>query len=496
MSRTPRPTVPPSCPAEQSDRPMQFTASVFLYYFLPAFLGLYYAVPQRFRSYVLALTSYVFYGWWRPDFVVLMWVSTIVDYCCGRAISNAQSQSVGARKYLALSACTNLGLLAYFKYANFGVDTLNALLATRGIEPLAWTAVVLPVGISFYTFQTLSYTVDVYRGHAQPARRLIDFMAYVAMFPQLVAGPIVRYRSVAAQLQSRDHSWGLFRVGMLVFQAGLVKKALVADTLARAADIGFAASSLTTHEAWTAALAYTFQIYFDFSGYSDMAIGLGLMIGFRLPINFDRPYISRSITEFWRRWHISLSAFLRDYLYVPLGGNRKGVVRTYINLGITMLLGGLWHGAAWTFVIWGAYQGFWLIAERLTQRRPLYAALPGPLANVITFLIVVVGWVIFRAETLPQAGRMIGAMFGVSGSTSAGLFTEWTGLETLAMIVAPLVVWGTPTTQAQARSPRTAWIACVTVLSCSSSPSPTCTERRTFRSCISSSDGRRRTDRT
>lgn len=437
---------------------MQFTASVFLYYFLPLFLGVYYLAPRRGKSWVLALASYLFYGWWRPDFVLLMWLSTAVDFQAGKGIVRDRKRDLSGRRFVVLSVCVNLGLLAYFKYANFGIETLNTLLVGQGADPVPWTKVVLPVGISFYTFQTLSYTVDVYRRQAEPARKFSDFMAYVALFPQLVAGPIVRYRSVAQQLHSREHSWRIFAAGMTIFQAGMAKKVLLADTLSRAAEIGFAAESLSALEAWTAALAYTFQIYFDFSGYSDMAIGLGLMIGFKFPINFDRPYTSRSITEFWRRWHISLSSFLRDYLYLPLGGNRKGPLRTYANLTLTMLLGGLWHGAAWTFIAWGAYQGFWLVIERIAGKRPLYAGLPGPLANAITFVLIVFGWVIFRSDSMTHAIAMMQAMIGIGAGGHAGIFTEWTHVQSIAFVAAPLVIWFTRTTQEHARDPRSAWI--------------------------------------
>ena len=311
---------------------MVFASGVFLYYFLPLFLALYYLSPRRVRTLVVALASYVFYGWWRPDFVLLMLLSTVVDYTCGERIVAERGRGRDPRRWVWLSVCLNLGLLGYFKYANFGVDTLNAILASAGHDGVEWTKVILPVGISFYTFQTLSYTVDIYRGHAQPVKSFTDFMCYVAMFPQLVAGPIVRYSSIADQLHGRTHTVGKFYRGVLAFQAGLIKKLLIADVLGDLADQAFSGDSLGLLDSWLGTGAYTLQIYFDFSGYSDMAIGLGLMIGFSLPANFNSPYHSRSITDFWRRWHISLSTFLRDYLYIPLGGNRLGPLRTYVNL--------------------------------------------------------------------------------------------------------------------------------------------------------------------
>ncbi|MEM6674149.1 MAG: MBOAT family protein [Planctomycetota bacterium] len=429
---------------------MLFTSGIFLQYFLPLFLAIYFASPARYRAWVIAAFSYVFYGWWRPDFVLLMWVSTVVDFNCGKRIERDRDAGGSGKRWVWLSCVANLGLLAYFKYANFGIDTLNAILAKADVGPVQWTEIILPVGISFYTFQTLSYTVDVYRRQAEPVKSFRDFACYVSMFPQLVAGPIVRYRSVAEQLHSRTHTLRKFATGVMVFQAGFAKKLLVADQLAPIANAAFGAESLSMLDAWTGALAYTLQIYFDFSGYSDMAIGLGLMIGFRFPINFDRPYISRSITEFWRRWHISLSSFLRDYLYIPLGGNRKGPIRTYVNLGLTMLLGGLWHGAAWNFVAWGAYQGFWLIVERLSGKRSFYAFLPSALQMAITFVIVIFGWVLFRAPSLGDAVHYAGVMLGMGGrGADARLPVSDTSLFIFG--AASLLVWFAPTTQALAK---------------------------------------------
>ena len=445
---------------------MIFASGLFLYLFLPLFLALYYLTPRAFRSLTLAVASYVFYGWWRPDFVLLMWISTLLDFSCGKAILRARERAaVGApgqavragRPWLILSAVVNLGLLAYFKYANFGIDTLNDLLHGWGYSRVRWTEVVLPVGISFYTFQTLSYTVDVYRGDAPPVRSFRDFMCYVAMFPQLVAGPIVRYNTVADQLHSRSHTWSKFARGVLAFQAGLAKKLLIADTLAPLADQAFDAKLLSAGDAWLGTLAYTLQIYFDFSGYSDMAIGLGLMMGFHLPINFNRPYSSVSITDFWRRWHISLSSFLRDYLYIPLGGNRKGPVRTYVNLALTMLLGGLWHGAAWTFIAWGAYQGFWLILERLSGRRSLYGFLPSAGQFAITFVLVMFGWVLFRAETFDSAMKVWQAMLGAGRPDLPTVLT----IRPIHMIIAGLAVpilWWLPTTQDLVKRTPAIWV--------------------------------------
>ncbi len=405
---------------------MIFASPLFLFWFLPAALLCYYGLPGRFRSGVLVIASYLFYGWWRPDFCLLMVASTLVDYCCGGAIGRIDSaldagqaldvanQAARRKRYLVLSVVFNLGLLAYFKYANFGIDSLNILFRSVGLHPVAFAKVVLPIGISFYTFQTMSYTIDVYLKECTPVRSLVDFACYVALFPQLIAGPIVRYRTIARQLVDRTHTMEKMVLGGVLFQMGFAKKLLLADTVAGIADAAFKIAAPTTAEAWLGTLAYALQIYFDFSGYSDMAIGLGLMFGFRFPRNFHSPYQSKSITEFWRRWHISLSSWLRDYLYIPLGGNRKGNRRTYQNLAITMLLGGLWHGASWTFVAWGGYQGFWLCIERLAGKRPFYSRWPRALRVLLTFVLVLFGWVFFRATSFTQAFAFISAMLGIS----------------------------------------------------------------------------------
>jgi alginate O-acetyltransferase complex protein AlgI len=314
------------------------------------------------------------------------------------------------------SIVSNLSLLGFFKYYNFGAENLTALAGWLGLPALGLDTalrVTLPLGISFYTFQSMSYTIDVYRGHAQPIRRFIDFACFVSMFPQLVAGPIIRFSEVADQLRSRSHTTTKFARGVAFLSLGLAKKVLLANPCGKIADLAFEAGSLTPLEAWYGVTAYAFQIYFDFSGYSDMAIGLGLMLGFVFAKNFDSPYRSASITEFWHRWHISLSTWLRDYLYVPLGGNRKGRVRTYLNLTIVMLLGGLWHGAAWNFIVWGAIHGVLLGLERVAGKRPLYGALPRPVRVAFTFAIVLFAWVFFRAADLPHAMRYLGDMLAL-----------------------------------------------------------------------------------
>ena len=427
---------------------MVFTSSIFLFAFLPAFLLLYLISPRSLKSLTITVSSFVFYGWWRPDFVLLMLSSSMVDYLlAGRIVSDRDNGRGNGKRWLALSCIANLGLLGYFKYSNFGIDTFRTLMLALGYESsFHWEQVVLPVGISFYTFQTLSYTIDVYRGEVKLARNWIDFLCYVSMFPQLVAGPIVRYAVVEHELQTRQHTWHGFYQGILYLQSGLAKKVLIADMLAPVADTAFAAEHLQAGDAWLGIFAYALQIYFDFSGYSDMAIGLGLMIGFHFPINFDSPYRSQSITEFWRRWHMSLSTWLRDYLYISLGGNRRGPLRTYVNLSLTMVLGGFWHGASWNFIAWGGWQGFWLVIERLCGKRPWYGPAPALVRVAITFVLALFGWVLVRAADLSHAlafsGDMLLLRCGEATALDLGLL-QWT-----ALAAGSAVVWLAPTTQA------------------------------------------------
>jgi alginate O-acetyltransferase complex protein AlgI len=386
---------------------------------------------------MLTALSYAFYGWANPLFVPVLLASTAIDYVAGRIIARHPIDAAtggppdgarrprAARMAVAASVCSNLALLGFFKYFNFGAENLAALAGSMGLAESGFDTVIrvtLPLGISFYTFQSMSYTIDVYRGRAAAIRSFIDFACYVSMFPQLVAGPIIRFSEVADQFVSRTHTIAKFARGAAFFSVGLAKKVLLANPCGKVADLAFDAGSLTPADAWYGVTAYAFQIYFDFSGYSDMAIGLGLMLGFVFPKNFDSPYRAQSITEFWHRWHISLSTWLRDYLYVPLGGNRKGPARTYANLLIVMLLGGLWHGAAWTFVIWGGLHGALLALERLFGRLPLYARVPAPVRIAATFAIVLVTWVFFRATDLPHAVRYLGDMIALGApEPGAGL---------------------------------------------------------------------------
>jgi alginate O-acetyltransferase complex protein AlgI len=402
-----------------------FSSHIFIFYFLPLALLLYYALPRAWQHLMLTLVSYVFYGWWNPWFTILMLISTAIDYFGGKIVSAPGASQRQRKTGVILSVVSNLSLLAFFKYSAFFAGNLSLAAQWLGMGPLPlpdfFFNIVLPVGISFYTFQSMSYCIDLYRGHAVPARSFVDFACYVSMFPQLVAGPIVRYGSVADQLRERSYSVEVFVAGFTRFNFGFAKKILLANPMGAIADQCFGAGegALTAPMAWLGVVAYAFQIYYDFSAYSDMAIGLGKMTGFHFPENFDSPYKSKSITEFWRRWHISLSTFLRDYLYIPLGGNRKGPARTYINLMLVMLIGGFWHGAQWTFIVWGAIHGGMLALERLMGKDSWYGRLPDPLRVALTFVIVLITWVFFRAENFEVATRYLGAMFGLGGEAPA-----------------------------------------------------------------------------
>ena len=396
---------------------MVFTSTVFIFYFLLLSLAAYYATPDRWRHLTFTAFSYVFYGWWNPWFVLLMGAGTVVDYYCGRIIA-APGAGQGQKKFgLLFSIVSNLMVLAFFKYAGWAVGSAAAaasLLGLPGFEtPDFIQRIVLPVGISFYVFQSLSYCIDLYRGHAPPAKSLGHFACFVSLYPHLVAGPIVRYGSIADQLSSRPYKIEGFSMGMARFCLGFTKKIMLADPIGMVADAAFNAGpgSLGMGAAWLGVVAYAFQIYFDFSAYSDMAVGLGRMFGFRIVENFDSPYRSASLTEFWRRWHISLSTFLRDYLYIPLGGNRKGPARTYVNLMTVMMIGGIWHGASWTFLVWGAIHGGMLALERWSGSRPIYGPLPHGIRVLLTFVILLVTWVFFRADNFTTASAYLMAMF-------------------------------------------------------------------------------------
>ena len=389
---------------------MVFSSETFLFLFLPLFLAVYYLTPMRFRSVTILIASYIFYGWWRIDFLGLLFLTTLWTYVFGRRIGAAQTARA-AKTYLVIGLAGCLGVLGVFKYLNFFIDSFAMLWGRDAADLGIHWQLILPIGVSFYVFHAVSYLVDVYRKDAIATARFFDFAAFMALFPQLVAGPILRFKDLTGQFAHREHSLDLFITGTTIFAIGLAKKVLLADTVAPLANLAFQTPDPSLTLSWIGAVAYMMQLYFDFSGYSDMAIGLGLMIGFHFRPNFDMPYISRSITEFWRRWHISLSVWLRDYLYIPLGGNRKGEVRTYVNLMLVMFLGGLWHGANMTFVLWGLWHGGWLALERATGR-----SRATDLAGLVgTLLIVLIGWVMFRAETVTGALQIYGGMLGLNG---------------------------------------------------------------------------------
>ena len=416
---------------------MVFSSHLFLFVFLPLVLAGYYAMPARGRSAFLTLFSYLFYGWANPLFVPLMLLSTAIDYFAGRTIAMGDPRNRGGvfhplvekgprsrmqKAALWASIASNLSLLGFFKYYNFGIENLSKVFEWFGWGPISDSHVlhvVLPLGISFYTFQSMSYAIDVYRGHAKPLKNFIDFACYISLFPQLVAGPIIRYQDVADQLVSRRHTLEKFSRGIAFFSVGMAKKILIANPCGQIADTVHNGVSISTLDAWTGLFAYSFQIYFDFSGYSDMAVGLGLMFGFVFIRNFNSPYRSKSLTEFWQRWHISLSTWLRDYLYIPLGGNRKGSARTYINLILVMLIGGLWHGASWNFLIWGGMHGIWLALERFCHKRAPFS-IPALLRCPLTFVFVSLMWIPFRAPDLESALSYASKLWP-SNSTEAGL---------------------------------------------------------------------------
>ena len=427
---------------------MVFSSLIFLYLFLPFTLAATFLAPARLRNAVLLTASLFFFAWGAPRFVFVLVAGCLVDWLLSLSIANEAkafrqaSPSPVAKRLLAVGVGINLLLLGYFKYANFAVDQINALLSLFGLGALAWTKVALPIGISFFTFQKISYLVDVFRGTVRPASSFSRYLLYVSLFPQLIAGPIVRYHDVADQIDQRRTTAEDFLAGLWRFSIGLARKTLIANQMASVADATFQASAtgapLTTGAAWFGLFAYSLQIYFDFAGYSDMAIGLGRMFGFRFLENFNAPYIAKDMAEFWRRWHISLGNFMKEYLYIPLGGNRVSFRRCLFNNWIVFLLSGLWHGASWNFAIWGAWHGFWICvskwnrlkgkAERAKPTGP--RAIPSVL---VTFFLVMLGWSFFRAETLGDAIRYLGIAFG-------GAFPPGANAVTVPSLVTPHVL--------------------------------------------------------
>ena len=384
---------------------MPFSSIAFLFGFLPVFLCAYLLARDSQKNAIALAGSLLFYAWGAPRFVLVLAAVSALDYGFSKRIVLCEAGSRNRKALLAVAICVNLGLLFYFKYANFVVGQLNEIRAMFGKRAVAWHDVALPMGISFVVFEEISYLIDVYRCTARPATRFTNYALFLSLFPHSIAGPIFRWRDLEMQLREREHSVSIAFDGFVRFCFGLGKKVLVANQVARVADLVFShpLATLPPAYAWLGLFAYTLQIYFDFSGYSDMAIGLGKLMGFSFKENFDAPYCSASIGEFWRRWHISLSSWLRDYLYIPLGGNREGARKRYRNLVIVFLVCGAWHGANWTFVVWGAYHGALLVAEQSQLWRRSVGALPRAFAIPFTFVLVMLGWVFFRADNLRHA---------------------------------------------------------------------------------------------
>lgn len=407
---------------------MLFSSITFLLIFLPVTLALYFIVPQKFRNLIMLIASLIFYAWGEPIYIVLMILSIALNYFCGLDIEEKQNDKQKARRSLIFAVVVNLLLLGFFKYYGFLMDSLNTVLPVD----IPYRELALPIGISFYTFQAMSYIIDVYRGEAKTQKNILYFALYISMFPQLIAGPIVRYVDIEEQLKNRSFSMRKFGQGAEYFIIGLAKKVILANSMGQIYNqiSGLEMGSFSVLTAWVGCISYAFQIYFDFGGYSDMAIGLGKMFGFEFRKNFDYPYISSSITEFWRRWHISLSTWFREYVYIPLGGNRCTQSRQIMNLLIVWMLTGLWHGAAWNFLVWGLYYGSLLVLEKFVWGKVL-GRLPSAVKHIYSLVLVLIGWVFFFSPNLGYAVSYIGTLFGAGASAFADkqalffVFTNW-----------------------------------------------------------------------
>ncbi len=412
---------------------MVFSSLLFIFLFFAVVLTVYYCLPKKFRNGFLFVANLVFYGYGEPIFILLMLFSVTINYISGLLLGKFAENSKAKRIVLLVNIIANLALLGYFKYAGFAATMLQKIPVFAGISI---PNIALPIGISFYTFQTMSYVIDVYRGDCAVQKSFIAFGTYVALFPQLIAGPIVRYKDVAEQLVSRTESLAEFEQGVKIFLVGLAKKVLIANRMGQLWDTLRADDEAGMVAAWVGILAYSLQIYFDFSGYSDMAIGLGHMFGFEFLKNFDYPYISKSITEFWRRWHISLGTWFRDYVYIPLGGNRKGKVRQIVNIFIVWALTGLWHGASWNFVFWGVYFGILLMLEKLFLLKWL-KKLPAVFTHIYTLFLVVISWIFFYFETTDGIFSFMGRLF----SLSDGLLSQDAAATVLASLPLLLIAF-------------------------------------------------------
>lgn len=436
---------------------MVFSQLTFLYYFLPIVMIVYFFSSDKIRNVLIFITGLFFYAWGEPFYVCLMLFSTAIDYTAGRLMAKYDDDNKKRKICLIVSVCMNVGLLAIFKYSDFLIDSFNGVFGTSVTNPVVLVnkalnslypfglnekRVELPIGISFYTFQSMSYTIDLYLRNIKVQKSFLNFASYVSLFPQIVAGPIVRYEDVANELESRTVNIAKISAGIGLFVKGLAKKVLLANnigmvwTQVKAMDY----STISVATAWLGIIAFAFQIYFDFSGYSDMATGLGKMLGFEFPKNFDHPYISKSISEFWRRWHITLGSWFRSYVYIPLGGNRNGNFKTYRNLFITWALTGLWHGASWNFILWGLFFGVLIIIERLGFGKIL-EKLPSAVSMLYTFVMVLFGWVLFDTDTLADAGRYYAAMFGAGGSL-VDSYARYTIASNAVMLVLCILISG------------------------------------------------------
>lgn len=421
---------------------MVFSSILFMFIYLPVVLAVYYICPLKWRNVWLFIVNLMFYGWGEPVYIVLMLFSISINYLNGLMIDkHRETNHRKAKNYLTFNTIINLALLAFFKYFDLFATTINQIIGTELVAPLG---LALPIGISFYTFQTMSYPIDLYRGHTRVQKNFISFGTYVALFPQLIAGPIVRYKDIAEQLDYRVHSPDKFSSGVRRFTIGLAKKVLIANNIGMLWDTYSAmpTNELTVVGSWIGIIAFTFQIYFDFSGYSDMAIGLGRMLGFEFLENFNYPYISKTVTDFWRRWHISLSSWFRDYVYIPLGGNRKGKNRQLLNITIVWALTGLWHGANWTFMLWGMYYALFLIIEKLWLLKVLGRA-PNFVGHIYTMVVAICGWVLFQLDSLSKVGTYYKSMFGFA---EGGFFasTDAYYLEAFAVMLIICVIASTP----------------------------------------------------
>ncbi len=399
---------------------MIFSSVIFIFYFLPIVLIGTYIIKDKYVNIFLLFMSLFFYAWGEPKFITIMILSILINYFIGLAIGNKNGKKIIVRKFfMIVGVILNLSLLFYFKYIDFVIESINAL----GFN-IPLRNIVLPIGISFFTFQGMSYILDLYMGKVCVQKNILNIALYIALFPQLIAGPIVRYIDIINQINQRVCNISMFSYGIRRFCIGLSKKVIIANVVGETADMIFnnPAAENFISTAWVGAICYSLQIYFDFSGYSDMAIGLGKMLGFDFLENFNYPYISKSVTEFWRRWHISLSSWFRDYVYIPLGGNRTGNV--YINLIIVFLLTGIWHGAAWNFIIWGIWYGLFLIIEKIAKKKEYKIVIPTIIKYIYTLLIIIIGWVIFRAPDLTYAFKYLGVMFGFVKPENVG-FKVW-----------------------------------------------------------------------